>query len=370
MSEILALCNIGTLLLRMPLTVADFYRWTRDGKLLFYRASHEIPFEMRERLPPSYKHLLEPQELLRAELYQQNVLDMFTRFHTEVGMEPPRVNVPLICYRWMKELVLPVAVFAGTQRLGKALEVDIKFDIMRTNTRVVFRYPEAQLMALLVVATKLLFPMEVKHFRTPTSNDLSAVFFHWDEWDKFHRNRDARAQQITPLAFGKAFEYTEADCLAAGDGELDAYLDWCERNMASEEIRERGKAAQSAVFRRALFDIFPVQTRDEGANANPSDRAVPTDNLDSAAEPADRVKLHARPVGEGHAEDFPVVGSHYRRFRSVDELSGPAKVLYDKAAQLACVSIESMVHAVFWTERKVQVLEERLRKNEVASGMD
>lgn len=367
MAEILALCNIGCLLLRMPFTAADFYNWTRDGKLLFYRASLEVPFGMRERLPPSYKHLLEPQDLLRAELYQQTVLDMLTRFHSDFGMEPPRINVPLVLYRWMKDLVLPIAVFAGTQTLAKALEVDIKFDVTRTNTRIVFRYPETHLMALLVVATKLLFPMESMQFRTRKANDLSAVYFDWNEWETLHRDHEARAQQTTLLTYGQAFQYSEADCLAAGGDELDAYLDWCERNIATEDIRERGGAAQSAAFRRALFDMFPLQSRPDAANAGSPETTAPLDGLDPSPEAVGHIILHARASDGDDAEDYPVVGTHYRRFRAVSELSGPARILYERAAKLACVSVENMVHAVFWTERKMQVLEERLRKTELVS---
>jgi RNA polymerase I-specific transcription initiation factor RRN7 len=63
------------------------------------------------------------------------------------------------------------------------------------------------------------------------------------------------------------------------------------------------------------------------------------------------------------------VGSVYRRYRTVKELSGPVKLLFDKASALAGLSMENMVLAVFLTERKLQKFEEVLRKNAKTTGV-
>ena len=60
--------------------------------------------------------------------------------------------------------------------------------------------------------------------------------------------------------------------------------------------------------------------------------------------------------------DIARVGSFYRRHREAKELAGPTRLLYAKAAELAGVSLEGITAAVFATERKLQMREERARR--------
>jgi RNA polymerase I-specific transcription initiation factor RRN7 len=383
----------------VPITVADIRGWIGDGELLYYRSARETPLEMRQRLPPEYQKLLEPQDVLKPLALQEAVLATLRLFSVEFGMGIPPLNTPLIIARWMKELMLPLELFAGTQRLAKMLEIDGKYDVSKPRTRLVLRYAEVQLMALLVVATKLLFPFDKRLFKTKALTDLSALPMDWDKWVSVHKE-SAHVGREDPLRYEEAFVSTEADCLAATDDKLDAYLGWCERNIASEDIRSHEWATKDAVFRRALFEMFPLQAHDHGKSKMRS--AAPTEEHTSATDaneapslagpiagaaaiaaasdtstnaPAGgsetdngrrRANFDARPTDETAPKSVPSVGSFYRRYRQADELDGPAKILFEKAAKLACVSLDGIIDAVFLTERKLEKIEIRLKKAEAA----
>ena len=354
--ETLSFCYIGILLLRIPITVAEIHVWIGDGELLYYRAAREVPLGMRHRLPPQYQALLEPQELLRAEALHASVLAMLTMFNNEFGMSVPLINTPLLLYRWIRSMVLPIEISAASQRLARIIKIDMTFSASKSCRTVVLRYPEVHLMALVMVATKLLFPLDNKTRKTQANTDLSAFAIDWDGWAKLHEDRDQREDGQSSLTFKQAFEFNEADALEASDDKLDSYLDWCETNIATEEIREHGRAGKDADFRKALFHMFPLGTERQILREKPSPLGRRNHELMPNI-------AHMRPTSESAHEDATPVGSFYRRFRTLEELSGPSKILFSLAAKLAGVSLEGMVHAVFLIERKLQKHEDRLRKD-------
>ncbi len=351
---VLSLCYTGILFLRSPVTAADMLGWVNDGVLLYYRAGREVPFNLKERLPPQYQHLLEPQELIKPEMFHECILETLSFFSNDFGMAVPSINIPLVVYRWMRDLALPIEVFAGTQRLASLLELEIEFDLAKTSTRTLLRYPEVQLMALMVVVPKLLFPMDARAFKTQAAIDLSAVQFDWRAWAALHEGRKEDADAQEKLTYAQAFDFTESDCLASSEEQLDAYLDWCEDMVASEDIREHGRAGKDAVFRRTLFDMFPIRGK------RPADIGVTP--AGSASSAIGKLSVQPRLTDEDAPRGTPKVGEFYRRFRTVEDLSGPAKVLFEEAARSACLSLEGMVQAVFLVERRLQRVGERLRK--------
>ena len=358
--ESLSFCYVGILLLRIPVTVADLHMWINNGVLLYYRACREIPLGMREGMPGRYQELLEPQDLLRPESLHQTIRETLILLDSEFGMIVPALNVPLVLYRWVKDLALPIEVFAATQRLARALTMDIAFVFSgRASTSVVLRYPEAQLMALVLVATKLMFPFDDRERCPRSATDLSAFRLDWGVWTELQNSNHDSGQ--SHLTFEQAFVFNESDVLEAADDKLDAYLHWCEGNVASEEVREKGRAGRDADFRRTLFKMFPTDSdRPKGKHTASSSlenhKDKRTRQVQSMLVPKQVWEMSEAP------EKVRRAGSLYLRFRTVEELSGQARQFFEMAAKLAGLSLESMIQAVFMMERKVQKHEEYIRK--------
>lgn len=365
--ETLALCYIGLLLLRLPVTVADIHRWTNDGELLYYRTPREVPLGMRERLPPRYQAQLEPQDLLQASSLHAEVLELLKSFNMEFGMAPPVPNVPLILYRWLRELMLPVEVYAASNRLARVLDVPFEFELSPKATSILNQqYPEARLMGIVVVATKLLFPLDDLDRYACSETDLSVMCMDWKEWARQNAAARESARGDQALSFAQSFNFDEEQCHSAGDDELDAYLDWYQDNIATEEIRERGRAGKDAELRRAMFAMFP--SKEERSNQPPTQRRTPADDQAAVDARLRKVqgKLRPRAVLDPNSSEGEVrlLGSCYRRFRDAGELSGVVKEFYERAAELAGLPLDGMVQVVFAMERKMQKIEERLRKKE------
>ncbi|KAM0712485.1 hypothetical protein Q7P37_011581 [Cladosporium fusiforme] len=395
LSETLAICYVGTLLLRVPFTVAEMVSRVDKGELLYYQAAKEVPGNLRERLPGEFQVLLEPQRLLRPSMLHHRVSKMALLLSMEFGMVLPPVNHPLILYRWMQDLALPIEVYSATQRLARILHIDFTLQpgeqtglgfISRSQ---VLRYPEAQLMALLVVSVKLFFPIDDIDRHPVSANDLSVLQMDWSAWVATHNSvsnpDDPQHETPTPhMTFPEAFNISEPDCLAMGDEELDRYLDWYEENLASENVREQGRAGRDADFRRTLMRMFPTQSsrptatsslhsrgeaenegNGEGEDTSLARQASDTTQRLRQVQQALRPKKIAVSAGQNEQDEGVArTGSFYRRHREAKDLEGPTRLLYTKAADLAGISLQNMTKAVFLTERKLQKSEERARKGE------
>ena len=382
LSETLVICYIGTLLMRVPFTVVDLISHVDNGQLLYYRAAKEVPGNLRERLPGEFQVLLEPQTILRASSLHHRILELGTLLNAEFGMVMPAVNHPLILYHWMQALTLPIEVYAATQRLARILDIDFTLQFGgKTSSSRVLRYPEVQLMSLFIVATKLFFPIDDIDRHPVSANDLSALQMDWSEWaaaqESIHSGdeseiRNSRDDASPDLTFPEAFNISESDCLSIGDEGLDRYMDWYQENLASESIREHGRAGRDADFRRTLMRMFPTQAsrptvssagkgKSAGEDTSLARQASDTTHRLRQVQHALRPKKIAVSAGDGK-DDVARAGSFYRRHREAKDLDGPARLLYTKAAELAGMSLESMTKAIFLTERKLQMREERAGK--------
>lgn len=378
LNDNLVLCYLGTLLLRIPFSIADLVGYVNDGDFPYYQASRHVPANLRERLPGEYQGLLEPQAFLQPQALQQKALSTASVFQRDFGMDFPAINHALLLQRWMKDLALPLETFAATLRLSRLLEVDFTMQpAVKASSNNVLRYAEVQLMALLMVSTKLLFPLDNIDRYPVSSSDLSVLRMDWNAWFDDHSTKSSSDQnecdgegveRKTVLSFADAFNVSEADCMTMGDDELDQYLDWYQGNIASENVREQGRAGKEADFRRTMMRMFPVQSHgpktsmatqvEQGAASN----TIATDSLGRVQRSLWQKDIVVSD-NKHRGDEVDRTGSYYRRFRDVEELDGAAvRLLYEKSARLAGISLDGMVKAIFLTERRLQKLEEQMRK--------
>ncbi|KAF2771822.1 hypothetical protein EJ03DRAFT_325086 [Teratosphaeria nubilosa] len=241
----------------------------------------------------------------------KHVQKMFGLFTKDLGMTiPPLSHAPLL-YRWLLELTLPIECYAGALRLCRSL--DLKFasapDARVSTGKVALTYPEVRLMAVLVVTTKLLFPLDDAQRYPSSATDLSALSIDWPAWSTVQTSSEPRRPGL--YGHSEAMQSKEVH-LQADNGDLDDYLDWAEENVASEDVREYGKPGKDAEFRRKLFRIFAIDFGRENTASKPWDSDQEADDFASAP-------THRQPRGEVE-EPLP----NYQARRASQETVHPA----------------------------------------------
>lgn len=365
--DALSICYIGILLLRLPVTVSDIHAWAASGELIYYRAVKALSESMKARLPFNYNKIMDPQDVLSPGTVQQAVLDNIIAYDRAYGMMTPPINHILVLFRWIRYLALPLEVYSATLRLAKLLDITFIHDtqVKRSSRYNILRFAEARLIGLLVVATKLLFPLDnVKRYpKKPT--ELSALSMDWSAWSKARAEFNKTVKDGTRLGYQDAMQVSEKDVLDMSGEKLDEYLDWYGSVFAEENVRETGRAGKEAEFRRAMLLFFPIERTadsasdmmdlDEEAKSIPGDVRLRT--VQGSLRPL-RVKADEESAGDKVSRP----GNNYKRFRDVRELDGYASEFYKEAATLAALPLKSLVKCVFIMEKKLEKWEISERK--------
>ena len=375
MLDVAALSYLGLIVMRYPLHLAEFFEWLQDETLPFVRAIRHVPSDIKDHLASEYHRALDTTYLLKPADLQQAVYRMGIMYSTTLGIIIPPINHLLLLQQYIEALALPLPVYAAAKRLDKITEFTFSYPAAPNMRHNALSYPEAQLMSLVVMASKLIFPFDshtVKRYSYSLS-DPAALRFDWNTWlgarSKF--DEEVRAMQLSKLESGKQMEISDLDILQMNDDELDEYMDWYQGMWLNTQKTEEG-------IQKEILDMFPLQNRHE---LTTDELGVVLRNREAAIRSLrdERVKtvvgsLKARQaINEQAALDHEIEtgkrimrpGEGYQQIRKPDELYGPARVFYAEAAKTACLSLNMLVRAVRAAEEKVDKWRKEKRREEV-----
>jgi RNA polymerase I-specific transcription initiation factor RRN7 len=354
--DTLALCYLGALTLRLPITTGDIYEWTTNGGLVYARAKDCLPPAMRERLPPKFLSLsLEPPTILQQKRLQRAILDLVDSYEHHHGMTFPAINHPLLLYRYMRQLAFPLEIYGAVVKLARLLRYDFAYAPIGSQKRLrIDDIPDAQLISLVVVCVKLFYPFDNIERHPHAPGEPAGSKMDWEAWNKsaatFKRSIAVPAQLMTQ----ELMVLQEKDIFSLKESEIDQYLDWYQQNWADETIREQDKGSN---FREELFKQFPVDPLNETMGSrtpNMDDSAVHT-ALTKRVEDVHKAMSADKAVGgENAINDIKRPGSQYKHYRRERELPEQARSFYEEAAKASGLSLKMLVEAVFFTEQKIR----------------
>ncbi|EON63674.1 hypothetical protein W97_02902 [Coniosporium apollinis CBS 100218] len=335
--DTLALLYLAMLILRLPPSLADLLRWANSGALAYYRAIRAVPREMRHALPVQYAHALDPDALLRPDALRMAVQRLVGAYRRDFGLEVPGVNVPLVLWRYVGELGMPLDVYPAARRVGGLVEWSFGFPgaaVEMGKRRRVADSPEVQLMACVVVAVKMLFPFHEGEGgqKVQTDGKTGLVRVDWDEWESAQAEYEEALERPRRLGFEDAMRASEEDVFGMTDVQMDDYLDWYEDTWVEQEESAKAKGAHSTTSGRPA--------RDEA------------DRKNAHAQKLNAVQGAMKPRQQASE---PRKQRNYRLYRTAEELAhdARAKRFYDVAATVAGLSLETLVKGVYLTESKL-----------------
>ncbi|KAF1996646.1 hypothetical protein P154DRAFT_498312 [Amniculicola lignicola CBS 123094] len=355
----LALCYLGIITLRLPVTPGDIYQWVTDGKLAYRRAIKYVPLPMRDRLPATYHAVLDPNTNLTLERFYDTVSTSANGLEKEHGIVWPALNVPLLLFRCIKELALPLELYDSTMWLGKYLNYDFTLHAVHTISFGVRRLPEAQLMACLVVCVKLMYPFD-DQIRSPrTASEPAAAVIDWEEWHRHISSTETKSRQgYDQYTSQELLEQDENGVFTMSKDQLDQYLDFYQDSFLDEARIEK-----ETENRKELYEMFPINFQN-GSKPPLSDRSTVGDQ-----ERLDTIKaVHGsfkpqRVIKDEDADQRDIrPGQLYKLYRKEDDLPISAKRFYTEIGKLAGLDMEMLVNAVFFTEKKMAKWRNEQRK--------
>ncbi|KAJ5052078.1 uncharacterized protein L3040_001838 [Drepanopeziza brunnea f. sp. 'multigermtubi'] len=352
--ETLGLCYLGILLLKMPLGLGDIYKWATQDGIPYNRAIKEVPRDMRSKLPAHYHSALEIRAPLRGSALYDSVSELIDFYNSEFEMSFPSLNAPLLIFRYLRDLCLPVEIYAAVRRLATLLEIDFSYPAQRRKSYRFNAYPEIQLASLVVIATKLAHPFD-NITRAPESySDPSAVRIDWARWTK------ATATNEPQKGFKRGDEImvTDTDVWNMNAEKLDDYLDWYQNTWIDDREQK---------FPGQILQLFPL----DDISPRPVEEDTETERQVARLKAVQRSLICQSPHTIDENEDVEGIrraGELYKRFRTEDELPGPARLFFQLAASKAGITLRMLVKYVFRLEVKLENLRLGERRREAAKS--
>lgn len=217
--------------------------------------------------------------------------------------------------------------------------------------------PEVQLVTLVVISTKLLFPFDGMDRYAATVKEPATLAMDWHRWVQAQRAFNYHHHAGGKIGKDMLIQITDHDVVEMNNNELDEYMDWYE-NSWLDTYRGMNPVA----------DMFPT------GRAEPETQ--PTSGSDSASNTADPKKalttlletvmgdVKCAPVDSTQAANHIRPGSWYRRYRRESQLPETVRVFYELAAQLAAISLRTLIRAVAVTEWRIASWLEDQRREE------
>ncbi|KAK5045895.1 hypothetical protein LTR84_008681 [Exophiala bonariae] len=413
---------LAMILLRCPIELATLLSWIQAETIVYIRAIRFIPQGMKDKLPSEYHAALDtptrlpgPDDLQLAVYRRAQMFDLF------FGMVTPPLNHFPFFISYTRSLALPIEVYSLALRLnritkyefahleqpataaGKAKSISRRIPHRRHATS----YPEAQIMSLIVVATKLLHPFDsatvTRHPESP--NDLATLRMDWEVWLAAKTEMETEMENsLDSMKPGREMSLTDADALSMTDTQLDQYLDWYQRMWLNPSAGEQHSHSQSQshshgqnqpqsqtqtqnqepnTIDQTILNLFPLPLLATAEKTRAEHVAAAQQRETLLAKRIERVQASLSPVraiapAEEAKHHTPILrpGAGYPRYRRVQDLNhrggieksatgvDAVRVFHDEAAHTACLSLAALLRAVARTEDLIEAWKRERRREE------
>ncbi|KAJ5929098.1 RNA polymerase I-specific transcription initiation factor Rrn7 [Penicillium verhagenii] len=336
MPETVALCYLGAILMRLPICVYDLHRLVVRQDIPYLRVLRVVPLEIKRQLPPEFTKILTVKKVPKLEVLHRALRDMALLYQRDFGIVLPPMNSPIILYRHIKRLAVPVDVYEIIKTLQRLLDFTFEYpDKLSDEKRIdAIQLPEIQMVVLIVIATKLFFPFDNISRHPATSLEPAAQGIDWQEWMRVQRQFEPQKRTEGKIGKEKAIQITDSDVLGMESHQLDQYMDWYETNWLDDSRRPN-----------VVADLF-APLSDTGLNPSSS---------------------HGPPVSDTSLtidDGEEALDAMLQKVMEVDSPEAPRK-FHEIAAKLAGVSLHTLVRAVTAAESRIAHWQDHQRRSDV-----
>ncbi|RYP72231.1 hypothetical protein DL771_004361 [Monosporascus sp. 5C6A] len=349
--DALALCYLGCLIRRLPVTTADFHWWAQTGDIEYLAAINTVPKNVLDRLPAEYHRALQVQDHIRPGHLQATVQQLIISFHANFELKFPPLNYVPILVQYIKDLLLPPETYTAARCLAEILNAD--FSYLHGGRRIQsMNNPEILLAALVVVAAKLLYSPDGTERAPRGEHDPRRLRLDWAVWRENIEDRSRQAP--SHLRPGEEYKVDPNDALTMDKTKLDDYMDWFEKMWIGDADPPTAEVLREPFTnQKRTSSPAPRTTRGEAVGSDGEctrryravNRAVKvievTPDSPTSKEEEDARQRQPR-------DSCPV-------WRSEEDLPDVARLLYSEAAEMAAVPLASLIRAATQVERRLEV---------------
>ncbi|KAI4202247.1 MAG: hypothetical protein LQ350_002631 [Teloschistes chrysophthalmus] len=310
---------------------------------------------MKDKLPATYLVALDTQAILKPDDIRKTVHELAVLYNHHFQVTLPILNHPLLLFKHIRDLALPLDLFVAVRRLAKLLQIDFSFPKARPYYRI-SSAPEVALVALLVITVKLYHPFDSIDRHPRSLTEPGTLGIDWNRWSEVQKDYDARDTAGGKLGRGNEIKVTETDVFNLSGDQIDEYLDWFEKTWVDEERARK----QPRGYPSQLLDMFPTGKPDgsirptvDAERERLNDEEVLEAKLRAVQGALKPRQIISDKDAKNHEEPVARIGSFYKRYRKAEDLPDEAKAFHETAASLIAVKVSTLLIAVGQIERRL-----------------
>ncbi|KAK7957131.1 uncharacterized protein PG986_006353 [Apiospora aurea] len=361
--DTLALCYLGCFTLRLPISTATFCRWAQRGDLEFLAAINGLPKNVQDRLPAGYHRSLQIRDHIPPGKLQSAVREMAISFNVNYEVKFPPLNHIPVLLQLMRDLTLPVEVFLSVKCMAEILEADFSYPTRDKQRILSTDDPEVLLLALVVVSTKLLHPLDGVSRRPTTHDDPRVMQIDWKQWEAV---RTKQAEAVRGLQRGEEHTITAWEAVTADKTDIEKWLDYFERMFVQTGATPKTPEVAARMFQGGS-NVSGNEPNKDSQDQRDHDELVveryqtvnSTMKIIEPEQPVETFDKKGRAI-TSERDYCPV-------WRTEDDLPRTARMFYKEAAKTAAVPLRSLINAAAQVERRLEiwcVQRERARRME------
>ncbi|KAI1107043.1 hypothetical protein F4804DRAFT_258391 [Jackrogersella minutella] len=347
--DTLALCYLGCLVRRLPAATADFYGWAQRGEIDFLAALNGIPRNVRDRLPAEYHRAMQVRDHISPGKLQSAVLELVISYNANFETVFPPLNYVPILVRFITDLTLPVEVYLVVKCITEILGTDYSWPVGGKRIRTMDN-PEVLLISLVVVSAKLLYPLDGIERPPRSHEDPRGLKIDWSKWQETMQSNPADTSSA--LRRGEEYQVTPEDALTMDKTKLDDFMDWFEKMWIGDgDPKTAGRIREpfERQTRSSNTNDIDKQLNKDGDIERIRNRYAALNESTKVVEPVPEPEDLENQKREKQARDFCPV------WRTQEDLPHAAKVLYEKAANLAAINLNTLIRGAAQVERRLEV---------------
>jgi RNA polymerase I-specific transcription initiation factor RRN7 len=294
-----------------------------------------IPFEMRKRLPQYYLSMLTPRVAPTADKLHEAVQQLVVLFKEKFNVIFPTPMWEPLLFKIVHDLLLPPEMYIAAQTLLTGLKLDW---LELPSEKKIFKrnIPEIQLMCAVVLCTKLCFGLDKTARMSNVQGDCSSMILDWDLWSDM-----LRKLWIEDESFSEA---DEREVLYWDKSKIDRYLSWFQDSFIADPTD-----SNASISRKRMLDQFPLEPLNRSTDMSPQPQTV-AEILRVVQSTTKRVQNEDDHDDDQDLKEVVEPGARYESYRNSHVMPSMILTLYDTAARLCAVRIETIRAVVYRME--------------------
>ncbi|KAI0899959.1 hypothetical protein F4806DRAFT_454544 [Annulohypoxylon nitens] len=345
--DTLALCYLGCLVRRLPTSTADFCGWAQRGEIEYLAALNGIPRMVRDRLPAEYHRTLQIRDHIPPGKLQAAVQELVISYKINFDTVFPPLNYVPILLRFITDLALPPEIYITVKCMTEILKANYSYPTGGKIIRTIDN-PEVLLISLVVVSTKLLYPLDGIERPPRDHGDPRSLKMDWTKW--LEVMQDDITETSSSLRRGEEHKVGPEDVLSMDKTKLDDFMDWFEKMWIGD-----GDAKTDERIREPFENqkrISKPSDISQGSNGNGEGGRIRNryEALNSSLQVVEPVPDPEEPEDgkkEKQERDFCPV------WRTEEDLPDTAKIFYKKAANIAALPLTTLIKGTAQVENRL-----------------